>query len=136
MAIEVVAALIVNPAGQLLMVRKVGTQRFMQPGGKPESGETPQQTICRELAEELALDIQPGQLQSLGRFTSMAANEPGEALIAQCFLIEVPFLDAVAHLEIAEARWFSPADAAKTPLAPLSDEVLLPIVWPQWRQGD
>ena len=37
--IEIVAALIRDDAGQVLLVRKRGTTAFMQPGGKRDSGE-------------------------------------------------------------------------------------------------
>ena len=38
--IRIVAAVIVDEAGRLLLVRKRGTQAFMQPGGKIAPGET------------------------------------------------------------------------------------------------
>ena len=37
--IEIVAALIRDRAGRVLLVRKRGTTAFMQPGGKRDSGE-------------------------------------------------------------------------------------------------
>jgi 8-oxo-dGTP diphosphatase len=36
--IEIVAALIRDGAGRVLLVRKRGTMAFMQPGGKRDSG--------------------------------------------------------------------------------------------------
>ena len=57
-SIHVSAAVIVNDCGQLLLVRKAGTTAFMQPGGKPEPGESPSQTLSRELLEELGLSIE------------------------------------------------------------------------------
>jgi 8-oxo-dGTP diphosphatase len=38
--ISVVAALIRDEAGRVLLVRKRGTKAFMQPGGKRDSGES------------------------------------------------------------------------------------------------
>ena len=38
--IRVVAALIRDPGGRVLLVRKLGSQAFMQPGGKRDVGES------------------------------------------------------------------------------------------------
>ena len=48
-AIEVVAALIRNEHGHVLLVRKQGTRAFMQPGGKREPGEDDLAALAREL---------------------------------------------------------------------------------------
>jgi 8-oxo-dGTP pyrophosphatase MutT (NUDIX family) len=37
--INIVAALIIDGAGRVLLVRKRGTDAFMQPGGKRDAGE-------------------------------------------------------------------------------------------------
>ena len=73
--LRIVAALIVDERGRALMVRKRGTSRFMQPGGKPEPGETDAAALARELSEELGLIVDPGELVPVGRFTADAANE-------------------------------------------------------------
>ncbi|WP_456681551.1 NUDIX domain-containing protein [Bradyrhizobium sp. USDA 3311] len=39
--------------GRVLLVRKKATESFMQPGGKIEIGEHPQDALRRELSEEL-----------------------------------------------------------------------------------
>ena len=57
--IHVSAAVITDDAGRLLLVRKTGTTAFMQPGGKPELGESASQTLSRELAEELGIEGVP-----------------------------------------------------------------------------
>ena len=43
--IRIVAAVVADERGRLLLVRKRGTTAFMQPGGKPEAGETPAETV-------------------------------------------------------------------------------------------
>ena len=55
--IEVVAALISNAAGRVLLVRKRGTAAFMQPGGKRDPGEDDVTALSREIAEELGCSV-------------------------------------------------------------------------------
>ena len=119
--IHVSAAVIVDEAGRVLVVRKQGTSMFMQPGGKPEAGESAAQTLIRELHEEL---------QPLGSFVSAAANEPGHRVIAEAFATSVDPQAVTVQAELAELRWITPDDIATLPLAPLSVEHLLPIAWP------
>ena len=52
--ITVAAAVILNERSQLLLVRKKNTQYFMQVGGKLEPNEAPEQTMIREIAEEIS----------------------------------------------------------------------------------
>ena len=46
--IIIAAAIITDSQGRCLLVRKRGTEYFMQPGGKPEIGETPHAALIRE----------------------------------------------------------------------------------------
>lgn len=129
--IHVCAAIILDPDQRLLMVRKRGTEAFLQPGGKPESGETALQTIARELAEELLLELPLERFVPLGRFTEQAANEPGHQVIADAFTVRLSSVEAqaaVASAEIEEARWLTVEEALTVPLAPLSREHFLPLV--------
>ena len=123
--ITVVAALVTDPAGRLLLVRKRGTDRFMQPGGKPEASETLRDALARELAEEVRLTIEPAAFDDLGRFETDAANEPGHLLVAHVYRLEVTG-PVGAAAEIAEARWCTveEADALGARLAPLARELL------------
>jgi len=127
--IHVSAAVIVDSAGRVLVVRKHGTTRFMQPGGKPEPGETAAQTLIRELDEELSLRVAESDLAPLGTFISAAANEPGHRVIAEAFALRAEPADVVVQAELAELRWLEPGDRTSVPLAPLSEEHLLAFAW-------
>ena len=128
--IHVSAAVIVDAEGRVLVVRKHGTTRFMQPGGKPEAGESPAETLIRELHEELGLELAETDLRPLGRFVSAAANEPGHRVVADAFSASIDPDGVRVQAELAELRWITPADVATLPLAPLSVEHLLPRAWP------
>lgn len=127
--IHVSAAVITNRAGEALLVRKQGTTRFMQPGGKPEPGENAEETLIRELREELGLLLQPSDLRPLGVFVSAAANEPGHRVVATAFAAAAEAHEVQAQAELAEIRWVGPGDLHHLRLAPLSTEYLLPLAF-------
>ncbi|MBW1640403.1 MULTISPECIES: NUDIX hydrolase [Microbacterium] len=127
--IHVSAAVVTDGAGRALVVRKNGTERFMQPGGKPEPGETAAQTLARELDEELGLRVSLDELRPLGVFVSAAANEPGHRVVATAFALRAEETQVTVQAELAELRWITPDEASALPLAPLSEEHLLPLAW-------
>ncbi|WP_422776315.1 NUDIX hydrolase [Pseudomonas mediterranea] len=124
--IHIAAALLIGPDGRTLLVRKRGTQAFMQPGGKIEPHEQPVQALARELEEELGLIIDPAQARYLGPFSAPAANEPGFVVQAQVFLLDIDAAVSPAA-EIEEVRWIDPAGDGGLSLAPLTGEVILPF---------
>lgn len=120
--ITVAAAIILNKQNQLLLVRKRNTQYFMQVGGKLEPNETPEQTMIREIAEEISANAEIEQF--VGRFETLAANEAEHQLISYVYRVsldQVPQIDA----EIAEMKWID-LDDQQTLLAPLTKEVVIP----------
>ena len=124
--IHVSAAVILDGDGRLLLVRKSGTTAFMQPGGKPEPGETASETLSRELAEELGILIPPHDLRPLGEFTAAAANEPGFLVVADVFAADLGGQSPRVGAEIAELRWVGASDASTLEIAPLARENFLP----------
>ncbi|MCB2251859.1 NUDIX domain-containing protein [Pseudomonas chlororaphis] len=125
--IHIAAALLVAPDGRTLLVRKRGTQAFMQPGGKIEPGELPSHALARELEEELGLRIAPDDARYLGRFSAPAANEPGHVVEAQLFRLDLDSDQVTPAAEIEEVRWVDPANADELTLAPLTRDLILPF---------
>ena len=124
--IRIAAAVLIGPDGRTLLVRKRGTQAFMQPGGKIEAGEVPVSALARELEEELALVIDPASAVYLGHFAAPAVNEPGFEVQAELFLLQIsePVTPAA---EIEEVQWIDPDGDGGLVLAPLTRDLVLPF---------
>lgn len=124
--IRIAAAILMAPDNRILLVRKAGTTAFMQAGGKIENGETPVAALQRELSEELGLTVNQDQAHYLGAFSAPAANEPGYTVEAEVFRITLTQPVAKAA-EIEEIVWVDPLQKVELPLAPLTENYLLPL---------
>ena len=124
--LRIAAALLIDADGRTLLVRKRGTQAFMQPGGKIDAGEQPAEALARELHEELNLRIAPGAAVYLGKFSAPAANEPDFTVEAELFQVQIDVPVSPAA-EIEEVRWIDPAGDGGLHLAPLTRDLILPF---------
>jgi 8-oxo-dGTP diphosphatase len=125
--IRIVAAVVLNPAGHLLLVRKRDTETFMQPGGKFEEGETGVEALVRELREELGFELTGADLEYVGRFHADAANEPGHRVDCDVHFTVIE-TEGVVAAEIEELIWVDPANLDDLRLAPLTAEVMWPYI--------
>jgi 8-oxo-dGTP pyrophosphatase MutT (NUDIX family) len=126
--IRVSAVVLRDDAGQVLTVRKRGTERFMLPGGKQEPGETPLEAAVRECSEELGTELDATMLRQLGTFRAPAANEKG-------FTVDAVVFEAATTLEVVDpaaeidaARWLDPRQPLPLDLAPLLVEHVIPAL--------
>ncbi len=124
--ISVVAALIRDDEGRLLLVRKRGTVAFMQPGGKRDAGESDVAALAREIDEELGCRVVAGSARSLGLFDAPAANEPGFRVSAAVYAVDVEG-PVRPRAEIEEAVWADAAMLSRLNLAPLTRDHVLPL---------
>ena len=124
--IKIVAALIRDDAGRVLLVRKRGTTAFMQPGGKRDPGEDDVAALSREIAEELGCRVVRASIRPLGEFDAVAANEPGFWVQASLYGIDVTG-DVAPSREIDQTIWIDPAAPPDIVLAPLTRDHVLPL---------
>jgi 8-oxo-dGTP diphosphatase len=124
--ISVVAALIRDGEGRVLLVRKRGTAAFMQPGGKRDAGESDVAALSREIVEELGCRVRENSARALGVFDCQAANEPGFQVRAAVYAVDVD--GAIQpRAEIDEMVWVDPRALPDLHLAPLTRDHVLPL---------
>jgi 8-oxo-dGTP diphosphatase len=124
--IKIVAALIRDRSGRVLLVRKRGMKAFMQPGGKLDAGEDDITALSREISEELGCILDPESVLPLGVFDAVAANEPGFRVKANLYRVDVTG-EILLSREIDEAIWVDPASPPDIHLAPLTRDHVLPL---------
>lgn len=124
--ISVVAALIRDEVGRVLLVRKRGTAAFMQPGGKRDAGENDVAALSREIVEELGCRVTENSARPLGVFDCVAANEPGFQVRAAVYAVNVEGA-ITPQAEIDEVVWVDPDALPDLHLAPLTRDHVLPL---------
>ncbi|HZL39956.1 MAG TPA: NUDIX domain-containing protein [Pseudolabrys sp.] len=124
--ISVVAALIRDDDGRVLLVRKRGTAAFMQPGGKRDADETDVTALSREIVEELGCRVTENSARPLGVFDCQAANEPGFQVHAAVYAVDVE--GAIKpQAEIDQMVWVDPKALPDLHFAPLTRDHVLPL---------
>jgi 8-oxo-dGTP pyrophosphatase MutT (NUDIX family) len=127
--IRIATALIDDGKGRIFLVRKRGTDSFMQAAGKIAEGEKPPEALLRELDEELGFAPRLEDIRFLGTFEAAAANEPGALIEAQAFHIQCRGQAFAVAAELEEGVWVEIADARMLPLAPLTRDHILPLAY-------
>lgn len=112
-AINVVSGIIVRemPEGTRVLIarRKLDTLlepgKWEFPGGKLEEFEHPEAALAREIREELALEIEVGEIFDLASHIYETAKGPVHILL-MCYLCRASSAD-FKMLEVSDARWVS-----------------------------
>ena len=131
--IVICSAMMLNPEGELLMVRKKGSKYFQLPGGKIAAGESDSEALVRELREELQFDTDPATLQFIGRHVTQAVNERDTLVEGYIYLIKLAMkFDFPPQAELEEVQWINKANWQDYQLAHLAEEFVIP----KWLSGE
>lgn len=92
---------------KVLAERSVGKPAFIQPGGKIEPGETVRQALVRELQEEFTIDVDEADLEPFGSYTAEAANNPGQQVHLEAFIVKKWRGEITPASEVEETLWLT-----------------------------
>ncbi|MBI4008979.1 NUDIX domain-containing protein [Candidatus Roizmanbacteria bacterium] len=117
--IETIAFLYIKDK-KLLLVRSKGKKAFYMPGGKRERREIHQETLLREIKEELQIKLNPSSVTFFGRFEAQAyGKEKGVLVRIYCYQsryvgelkkgAEIEELDFFSHSEYLRQTETAPA---------------------------
>ncbi|MFC3746788.1 NUDIX domain-containing protein [Paenibacillus sp. GCM10012306] len=96
--------------GRVLAARSIGKDTYYLPGGKREPGETDEETLVREIEEELSVQIKPETISALGVFEAEAHGKAeGVTVRMTCYFAEFEG-ELAAASEIEELAWLTYSD--------------------------
>ncbi len=111
----------ITSAGKILLVRHGLLKKWQVPGGIQEIGESVQQTVHREIQEELGLDLKPRALVGIYSSPRWTIEYPDGRRIQQLtffFLMEGQIEPIkIQESEITECRFFSLNDIPEDTMA-------------------
>jgi ADP-ribose pyrophosphatase YjhB (NUDIX family) len=97
----------------ILSTKSYGKDKYYIPGGKREIGETDTKALCREIQEELSINLKIETLEFLGVFQASAHGHPeGTQVKMTCYMAEYSG-DIKAASEIEEIKWLNYTDKDK-----------------------
>jgi len=96
--------------GKILSSRTKGKNKFYIPGGKREKGETDQETLIREVKEELSVDIDVNSINYFGTFTAQSDGD-AEGVVVKMTCYKATFTGQLKpNNEIEILKWLDCSD--------------------------
>ncbi|WP_040951554.1 NUDIX hydrolase [Gorillibacterium massiliense] len=94
---------------KVLCARSKGKDTYYMPGGKRDPGETDEETLQREVAEELSVSIIPETISYFGTFEAEAHGKHGKRVKMACYSAEYRG-ELQPASEIEELAWLTYED--------------------------
>lgn len=99
--------------GKILMTKSFGKAKFYIPGGKRDSGEKDEETLIREIFEELSVHIAKGSSKYVGTFEAQADGKAeGTKVRLSCYKAKYSGV-LKANNEIEKIEWLNYSDIEK-----------------------
>ena len=111
---------------RLLVERSRGKEFFIAPGGSIEPGETPEQALVRELAEEFSVVVRTENLRFFGTFLADAAGQVGKMLQMDVYLVDVWEGEPTPSSEVEVLQWIASTDVASIPVGSIFAHEVIP----------
>jgi 8-oxo-dGTP pyrophosphatase MutT (NUDIX family) len=100
-------ALIKIENGKILITKSKGKNKYYIPGGKRENDESDEQTLIREIKEELSVDIIKESIEYVGTFKAQSDGAK-EGIIVKMTCYQANYIgDLKKDNEIEEIRWLN-----------------------------
>lgn len=96
--------------GKILGAKSHGKDKYYIPGGKRENGESDEQTLSREIFEELSVHVIQDSIQYVGTFQAQAdGKKEGVDVVMACYKADYKE-ELQASSEIQEIKWLNYKD--------------------------
>jgi len=104
-----VTAIVTNETGEILLVRHSYRKGWFLPGGGVQRGESIEQSLARELYEEVGIKISGEPKLFFGPYYRRFNGKHDHVF---CYKVESweQYPDKVPNMEVVEARFFSPLE--------------------------
>jgi 8-oxo-dGTP pyrophosphatase MutT (NUDIX family) len=100
-------ALIKIENGKILSTKSKGKNKYYIPGGKRENDESDEQTLIREIKEELSVDIIKESIEYVGTFKAQSDGAK-KGIIVKMTCYQANYIgDLKEDNEIEEIRWLN-----------------------------
>ena len=92
---------------QILSTKSYGKDKYYIPGGKRELGESDAAALCREIREELSINLREETLRFVGTFQAQAHGHPLGILVNMTCYTALYDGTLKAANEIEEIKWLT-----------------------------
>ncbi len=111
---------------KLLVLRTSGKTTFYAPGGKPDLGESPIEALCRELKEEIDIDVCKDSVYFFNSYSAPAADNETVTLDMDVFFVPHYEGKICASREIEELAWVDTVDIEEMSISSIFRDSVVP----------